>query len=289
VTRGRKILTAVPVGFTRNGDVDLRASRAILRFVAASGVQGGFVIGTTGEFASLDRRERQVLAALSLEELAGLQTVVHVGAPSAYEVLRLLADARDLGATEVAVITPYYLPTTDAAVLRFFQQVSAAADGLSVFIYVFPARTGFAVSDELLATLAGLPNIAGAKVSGEPIALLDRYRSAVPDSFELMTGADIDLGIVAEHGGSGVISGVASAFPEPFLRLVKAAEATHDAAFAAAQAQVDDVVGLIAGDPARMKETLRIRGINAGYCRMALDEPAPEIVAALRRAVRDYA
>jgi 4-hydroxy-tetrahydrodipicolinate synthase len=285
---GRKILTAVPVGFTRNGDVDLRASREILRFVAASGVQGGFAIGTTGEFASLDRRERQVLGAISLEELAGLETVIHVGAPSAYEALRLLADARDLGATRVAVITPYYLPTSDSAVLGFFAAVSAAAEGMSVFVYIFQARTGFAVSDELLAKLANLPNIVGAKVSGDPIERLDAYRSAVPDSFELMTGSDADLGIVPEHGGSGVVSGVASAFPEPFVRLAKAAESNDDTGFAAAQSQIDDVVALISGDPARMKETLRMRGIDAGYSRMALDDPAPDVVAALRRAIREY-
>jgi 4-hydroxy-tetrahydrodipicolinate synthase len=190
----RDILTAVPVAFHDDGSLDLDGSREILRYVAASGNEGAFVLGTTGEFVSLSFEERGQLAALSLQELSdSMRVVVHVGAPSLYEVLRLIEQARELGATEIAVLTPYYLPATDDALRDFFTAVDAASEGLSVFIYVYRKRTGNFVSVELMAELARLPRIVGAKVSEEPLSLIAEYRAVVPDEFLLYTGADAEL------------------------------------------------------------------------------------------------
>jgi 4-hydroxy-tetrahydrodipicolinate synthase len=281
-----KILTAVPVGFTPEGAVDARSSREILRFVAGSGVDGALVIGTTGEFVALDRAERRLLAEIALEEL-GPDTVVHIGAASAFEVLGLLDDARGLGATAVAVITPHFMPLTDAAVFDFFARIADASAGLRVYAYVFEARTGFAVSDELLGRIAALPNLVGAKISGEPVARLDGYRAAVPAAFELWTGSDKDLAVVPEHGGIGVVSGVASAFPEPFLALTRALQSGTEVDRATAQEQVDRVVSLTGGSPALLKEALRLRGIDAGHSRTPFPEITPAVTAELRRAVEE--
>lgn len=285
----RDILTAVPVSFTREGAVDIGGSREILEFVARSGVRGAFVLGTTGEFASLSREERRELVALSLDVLSGMTVVVHVGAPSLYEVLNLIEDAVDAGATTIAVLTPYYLPASDEAVLRFYEGVAEATAGLRVFAYLFEARTGIRVSPELLSRIAALPNIVGAKLSGESLDSVSAFRAAVPDGFELFTGADRDLARAADHGAQGVVSGIASVFPRPFLDLVDALESGDDARIAGAQAAVDDVVDTVIGDPARMKAGLTLQGVNAGFSRMALDEPSEETVANLQRAVDAYA
>ncbi len=285
----RDILTAVPVSFTRDGAVDLDGSREILEFVAASGVGGAFVLGTTGEFASLSREERRELAVLSLDVLSDLTVVVHVGAPSLFEVLNLIDDARAAGAATIAVLTPYYLPASDDAVYRFYEAVSHASNGLRVFVYLFEARTGIRVSPDLLARIADLPNIVGAKLSGESLESVSAFRAAVPADFELFTGADRDLALAADHGAQGVVSGIASVFPGPFLDLVAALESGDAEGIATAQAAVNDVVDTVIGDPARMKAGLAIQGVRAGYSRMALDEPSGETLAELRRAAHAYA
>ena len=285
----RDILTAVPVSFTRDGEVDYDGSREILEFVAASGVNGAFVLGTTGEFASLSREERRKLTALSLEVLSGQTVVVHVGAPSLFQVRQFIADAVEEGATTIAVLTPYYLPASDDAVLRFFEAVSEASAGLRVFVYLFEARTGIRVAPDLLARIAELPNIVGAKLSGESLESVSAYRAAVPENFELFTGADRDLAQTADHGAQGVVSGIASVFPQPFLDLVAALDGGDPAQIEAAQAAVNDVVDTVIGDPARMKAGLALQGVNAGFSRMALDEPSDEVLADLERAVRAYA
>ena len=285
----RDILTAAPVAFHRDGSLDLNGSRQIVDMVANSGVQGAFILGTTGEFPSLSLAERGELTRMSLERLAGLDVVVHVGAASQFEVIALIDQARAIGARRVAVLTPYYFPSSRSALVDFYRGVSAAADGLDVFVYVFAARTSNPIGEDLLEELSMLPNIVGAKVSGEPLEQIQRYRQVVRPDFEIFTGADADLARAADYGAQGVISGVASVFPKPFLELVSALSDGTAARIAAAQRSVDDVVAVIEGDPARIKAGLRLLGIDAGYVRMAIEEPNQAEYAEIERAVAQYA
>ncbi len=286
----RDVLTAVPVAFHEDGSLDLDGSREILRYVAKSGNEGAFILGTTGEFPSLSFEERGQLVALSLTELKEhLRVVVHVGAASLYEVLRLIAQAKELGAKEIAVLTPYYLPTTDTALKDFFAAVSAASDGLYVYIYVYQKRSGNFVSAPLLAELALLPNIVGAKVSEEPRSQIAAYRAVVPEDFILYTGADRELAEAAGYGAQGVVSGISSVLPKPFRALIAAAETGEADVIAQAQINVDEVVAAIAGDMGRMKAAYKALGINGGSTRMAIEAPDAATLAEIERVVGIYA
>jgi len=286
----RDIIPAVPVAFRSDGALDLNGSRAILRYVAASGNEGAFVLGTTGEFPALTVAERGLLTAMSIEELAPImRVIVHVGAPSLSEVLALVAQAREAGSTEIAVITPYYLPASDAAMLEFFTAVSAASEGLDVYVYAFRNRTGNFVRAELMAELAKLPNLVGAKVSEEPLEQIAAYRAVVPEDFTLYTGADRDLGKTADFGAQGVVSGISSVFPKPFRALAAAAASGEAAAIEDAQRAVDDVADTVKGDIGRIKAAYALMGIDGGVPRMALDKPSDDVIAELERVVALYA
>ncbi len=280
------IITATPTAFHADGSLDLEGSRAIFDFVARSGNEGAFVLGTTGEFPSLSTQERAELARVAVETLAGtMRVVVHVGASSAYEVLQHVEAARAAGAREVAVLTPYYLPATDAALLDFFTTVARACDGLDVFVYAYARRTGNAVSADLMGRLAQLPNIVGAKVSEEPMEQLAAYRAVVPDEFVVYTGADRDILRVGEVGAQGVVSGVSSVLPRPFRAAAALAGSGDAPALAQAQADVDEVCDAVGGDMARMKEAYRLLGVPAGRPRMALELPDEAGREAVARAV----
>ncbi|MET4580674.1 4-hydroxy-tetrahydrodipicolinate synthase [Conyzicola nivalis] len=287
--RTREILTAVPVAFHENGDLDLDGSREILRYVAASGNEGAFVLGTTGEFPSLTFEERTALVAASIEELSPhMRVVVHVGAASTHEALRLVAQAREAGAKEIAVLTPYYLKATDKALLDYFTAVANAAGGLDVFIYVFRAVSGNFISNELMATLATLPNVVGAKVSDEPLEQIRAYRDVVPEDFLIYTGSDRDLGRAADYGAQGVISGVSSVLPKPFRALAAAHDSGDAAEIENAQRSVDEVVDAIAGNMGRMKAAYALLGVRGGTTRMAIEAPSDEALAEIERVVALY-
>ncbi|WP_323014688.1 dihydrodipicolinate synthase family protein [Devosia sp.] len=266
------ILTAIPVAFSEDGSVSIEGNTAILRKCAQSGVDGAFVLGTTGEFPSLSEDERRALTRLSLDVLSNKRVVVHVGAASIYEVERLIALARAEGAKEVAAITPYFLPATDDALKQFYARISEVSDGLGVFVYIFKDRTGVTVSPQLMAELAKLPNIVGVKISGESLETVGEYRKLLPPDFLVLTGSDREIGRLDQVGANGVISGIASVYPEPFVSMAEAvANGVTDRA--SLQEDVNATVDGLLGDIERLKTGLRLQGIPAGHARMAVGRP----------------
>lgn len=283
------ILTAIPTAFRSDGSLDVDGSRAIFRFVGQSGNEGAFVLGTTGEFPAVDAAEFSSLVEAAAEELADrMRVIVHVGRPSAFEAVRLTRIARDLGVTEFAALTPYYLRSSDDAIFDYFQAVSDAVGDGRLYVYIYPARSGNPVTPELLVRLAQLPNIVGAKISELSLEDIAAYRAVVPDDFDLYTGADRDLIAAVDAGAQGVVSGVSSVTPKPFRALAYAGRSGDAAAIAAAQADVDEVVSLIGGDMARMKEGYRVLGVTDTHCRMAIAEPTDAQRADVRRVVEKH-
>lgn len=285
----RDIVTAIPTSFRADGTLDVDGSRDIFRYVARSGNEGGFVLGTTGEFPAVDDDEFATLVELAVTELSpAMRVIVHVGQPSAYEAVRRVRVARGLGATEFAALTPYYLPATEEAVYDYFAQVADAVGDGSLYVYVYPKRSGISVSPELLARLAQLPSVVGAKVSELSLEELAAYRGVVPDEFVLYTGADRELVAAGDAGAQGVVSGVSSVLPGPFRALARAADSGDAGVLARAQAAVDDVVSVIGGDMARMKAAYRHMGVADGVCRMALTPPDDAAIAEIERVVAAY-
>lgn len=286
--RSHDIITAVPLAFDDSGAVDLEGSRAILDYVAGSGVQGALVLGTTGEFPALSIEERNTVAALAVETLGHLRVIVHVGAASRFEVSQLIAGARAAGAREIAVLTPYYLPAPPEEVYDFFSAVVAEAAGLDVYVYMFEARTGIPVDEELTVRLAELPGVVGVKVSGESLDRISTYRSRLADDFVIYTGADGDFARAGQAGADGVISGVASVFAQPFTAMRQALLAGDDDAVARVQQDIDEVVAAVDGSPARMRAVHRLAGRPVGGKRMPIPEPDAATLSRLERGIAQH-
>ena len=285
----RDIVTAIPTSFRADGSLDVEGTRSIFRYVAKSGNEGAFVLGTTGEFPAIDDAEFETIVGIALEELsAAMRVIVHVGQPSAFEAVRRVKLARALGAREFAALTPYYLPSKEDALFEYFRDVAEAVGDGELYVYIYPARSGNSVSPELLARLAELPSVIGAKISELSLDDIAAYRAAVPADFILYTGADKDLVAAGEVGAQGVVSGVSSVTPAPFRALAAAADGGDADALAQAQAVVDDVCAVIGGDMARMKAAYRILGVADGTCRMALTAPDDAAIAELDRVLAAY-
>ena len=285
----RDIVTAIPTSFRVDGSLDVEGTRSIFRYVAKSGNEGAFVLGTTGEFPAIDDAEFETIVGIALEELsAAMRVIVHVGQPSAFEAVRRVKLARALGAREFAALTPYYLPSKEDALFEYFRDVAEAVGDGELYVYIYPARSGNSVSPALLARLAELPSVIGAKISELSLDDIAAYRAAVPADFILYTGADKDLVAAGEVGAQGVVSGVSSVTPGPFRALVAAADGGDADVLAQAQAVVDDVCTVIGGDMARMKAAYRILGVADGTCRMALTAPDDAAIAELDRVLAAY-
>ena len=210
-----RLISAVPVPFLADGALDEKGLEPLYGFLADAGVDGVFVSGTTGEFPALDDAERDVVLTEALAVLGPERVYAHVGAASARQAERLAARAVALGATNLAAITPYYLPAGPQALVDHYRRIAAAIDDARLFVYLYPARTTTTVTPEQLAELADIPEVAGVKISGEPTDRVVEYLRAVPAGFAVYSGNDVTFAAVVRAGAAGAVSGVSSAFPGP--------------------------------------------------------------------------
>jgi 4-hydroxy-tetrahydrodipicolinate synthase len=282
------LVSAVPVPFAANGDLDVNGQKTLLRHLKDAGIGGVFIAGTTGEFTALDDDERAIVLSAALEVYGADAVYMHVGAAAARQAESLTAQAVALGARRLAAITPFYLPAGPAALIDYYRRLDAVAGDAQIYVYLFAARTGSVVTPDQLAELAAIPSISGAKISGESNSTVLEYVRAVPDDFEVYSGNDIDFGEFIRAGGTGAVSGVSSVFPRPFLDLADALDGGDDHAAASAQERVKQAVAAANGaDIALLKAGLSLQGLPAGPPRVAIDQPSPAQLEAMRTAVQE--
>ncbi len=281
------LVSAVPTPFTGDGGLDRAGLVPYYRFLDAAGVDGVFTAGTTGEFVGLDADERDAVLTEALEVFGPERVYHHVGAATTRQTEELTRRAVALGARNLAAITPYYLPAGPRALVEHYRRVGDAAGDARVFVYLYAVRTTTTVTPDQLAELAAIPSVVGAKISGEPASRVAEFLDAAPDGFEVLSGNDVTFGDVVGAGAAGVVSGVSSAFPGPFVALADALRRGDAHAAAAAQDRVKKAVEAIGGSIAAMKAVLAIRGLAGGPTRVALDPPTPAQLEALRVAVAE--
>jgi len=282
------LLSAVPVPFVANGDLDVKGQQALLHHLKDTGIGGVFISGTTGEFTALENDERAVVLSAALEVYGPDAVYTHVGAAAARQAESLTAQAVALGARNLAAITPFYMPAGPATLLDYYRRLAAVAGNARIYVYLYAARTGSTVTPDQLAELATIPSVAGAKISGEPNSAVLQYVQAVPADFEVYSGNDVEFGDFVRAGGTGGVSGVSSVFPQPFLDLADALHRSDDQAASVAHDRVKQAVDAVNGaDIALLKAGLSLQGLPAGPTRVALDQPTPAQLETLRTAVRD--
>jgi 4-hydroxy-tetrahydrodipicolinate synthase len=279
------LIMAAVTPFTDSGDLDLPAARRLYELAAAT-TGSVLVAGTTGEFPALDDGERLALFEAALDRAGPGHVIAHVGAADSRHARRLAASAVSAGATRLAAITPYYLPASTGEIIAYYSEIAAAVPGAELYAYVYPERTGVDVTPQQLADVAAAAGLAGAKLSGTAGARVREYVRALPAGFRAYTGADGHVALAAEAGATGVISGVSTAFPEVFVRLVGALAAGDAEQAAAAQADVERIVA--AGrDIGHFKHALALRGVTGPAGRMTVGTVDAADAAAVADLVRD--
>lgn len=274
-TTAPSLVTAVPTPFRANGDLDLAGTRELFAALAEQPIDAAFVAGTTGEFTTLDDVERLAVIEEAITAFGPDRAYVHVGAAHPRQAVQLTAGAVGAGAQKVAAITPYYFPAPVEATVEYFRQLVQTAGDAEVYAYLFAARTTTLFPWDKLPLLAEV-GVTGVKISGESDESVAKYLSHAPEDFVVLSGNDIAFADFIADGGAGIISGVSSVFPQPFIRL-RDALATGDRE--AAQSYRADIVRTVelvrAGSIAHLKAGLELRGLPAGPVRASV-EAIPE-------------
>lgn len=210
------IFPPVPTPFAADGAIAHdRLAENIARWCATP-VAGLVVLGTNGEFAYLDDREK--LDVLRTARAAIPRTrlfIAGTGCESTRATLQLTEQAAAIGADMIVVITPnYFKARMDAAAMRRHYLQIAERSPVPVTIYNMPANTGVDLAAETVIELAQHPNIVGIKDSSGNLAKLGEIIRAAPPHFQVLAGSASFLYAAMVLGAVGGVAALANIAPE---------------------------------------------------------------------------
>ena len=127
----------VPIAWTEADTFDEKTYREDIARCCEAGVPGVYTGGTTGEFYALEFEEFRAVTDTTIAEChdAGKPAMIGCTATFTGGVIRRARYAQERGADAIQVALPFWLEVPDQEVVRFFEEISAAVDGMPITIY----------------------------------------------------------------------------------------------------------------------------------------------------------
>jgi len=224
-TRYRGIIPPVITPRTESGLIDLESLQRVTSHLLDGGVDGLFILGSSGEVPYLTHEERDLVASTVIEANNGRVPVL-AGA-NEQTTARVVAEAgrlADLGVDALVVTAPFYALSNQVEVGTHFRTIKERID-LPVFAYDVPVRTHVKLSVDVVRELAGDGVLAGVKdSSGDDAAfrLLTLATENLPE-FRVFTGHEVVVDGALLGGAHGAVPGLANVDPAGYGRLYAAA------------------------------------------------------------------
>ncbi len=253
--------------------VDLASLERLVTRSIASGVDGLFPLGTTGESPTLGEDEARSVIERTLEVAAGRVPVyVGLGGNATAKVVKALERLQRLPFDGIVSVCPYYNRPGQEGLIEHFRSIAAATDR-SVLIYNITYRTAVNLSNDALLELAKVPNIVGVKDSSGSLAQSLDLIARKPSDFSVLTGEDALYFTMLANGADGGILAASHLMTERFVE-VGACMAANDIVRArAAWASLAGFVPLLFAEanPMPIKHCLWRQGVIASpECRLPL-------------------
>ena len=196
-----------------NGEIDKSSFRCLIERQIAGGVSAIVVGGTTGECATLDDREREMLYRLAIEVADGrVKIILGTGTNDTRVAVSHTRLAESLGADAVLTVTPYYNKGTEDGIVRHYESI-ASATSLPVILYNVPSRTGVNLSFPVLQRLCEIDNIVALKEASDSLDRLVDLVATFRDRLTIYSGNDTQLFATLALGGGGIISVLSNLLP----------------------------------------------------------------------------
>ncbi len=173
-----RVLTAMVTPMRGDGTIDLAGAAALADRLVDEGNDGLVVSGTTGEAPTTSREEKRDLLRSVVDAVGDRAHVLAgVGTNDTAASVELARDAAQAGATGLLVVTPYYSRPSDAGILAHTEAVASSTE-LPVMLYDIPARTGAALSHQVLLASSAHPQVVAVKDAKDDLVATGRLRAA---------------------------------------------------------------------------------------------------------------
>ena len=198
-----------------NADVLARLCDDLIK----AGVHGLTPLGSTGEFAYLDRDQRSRVVATAIEAAARrVPVVAGVASTATADAVAQARHYQALGADAILAICEAYFPLRDAQVEAYFSAIADAVD-IPVVLYTNPNFQRSDLTLEVIARLAAHPRIRYIKDASTNTGRLLSIINRCGDRLKVFSASAHIPAAVMLIGGVGWMAGPACIVPRESVKL----------------------------------------------------------------------
>lgn len=216
--------TALVTPFHEDGSIDFDALDRLLQFQIESGVDALIPCGSTGESATLSRKEKLQVIEFVVKKADGkVPVIAGTGSNNTHDTIALTKEAATLGIAGALIVCPYYNKPTQDGIFSHYAAIADAVD-IPIVLYNVPGRTAVNMTAETQLRLAEEIDtvVATKEASGNLEQVMAIIRNA-PSEFVVFSGDDSLTLPIISIGGKGVISVLSNYAPKDFGEAVRAA------------------------------------------------------------------
>ena len=268
------VFVAMYSTYDDEGNISRERAKGLTRYYIEKGVKGLYVDGSSGEGVLQSEEERKAVLEAVMEEARGkLTIIVHIGANSTPESVRLAKHAEELGVDAVSSIPCVYYGFSPKAVKQHWEAMIDATD-LPFIIYHIPQTTRFNLPITLFKEMAAMDKVIGIKCSSESTFELQQFKyigeQVKNGEFIVFNGPDEQFIAGRMIGADSGIGGTYGVMPELFLKLDEFMKNREFEKARSLQNEVNEIIKMLLGGPSLYgvaKYVLHLRGVETGQPR----------------------
>ncbi|MCL4747457.1 MAG: dihydrodipicolinate synthase family protein [Burkholderiaceae bacterium] len=209
------------------GRVDEAVLTRLVEDLIAAGVHGLTPLGSTGEFAYLDREQRARVVEVVVAAARGrVPVIAGVGSTSTRDAIAQVRSCAAAGADGILAILEAYFPIAESGVVDYFGAIAAETD-LPVVLYTNPQFQRSDLSVAAIERLARIDNIGYLKDASSDTGRLLTILNAVGDRIRIFSASAHIPACVMMIGGVGWMAGPACVVPRASVQLYDLCRAGH--------------------------------------------------------------
>lgn len=284
------IYSALLIPFDEKGEVKEDGLRQVIEHnLNVCGVDGLYVNGSSGENFLLNTAQKKQIFKF-VKEVVGdrAKLIAQVGSLDLNEAVELAKYATELGYDSLSAVTPFYYPLSFKEVKDYYETIINATDN-SMILYYIPTLTGVKISLEQFSELLDNEKVIGVKYTAADFYQLERFRRRFPDKL-IWSGFDEMLVQAAISGVDGAIGSTYNVNGKTSKKIFELAKEGKVEEAYELQHKANDVIEKVLelGLYQTLKEILKVKGIDAGYCKKPMKVFDPEKLPEVEKLVKDY-
>lgn len=285
--------------FNADESINFNGIRECTEYLVQNGVNGIIPSGSTGEMIALTNEEQISVNREAVKAAAGrIKVVCSTAAYRTKDAVKMSVAAEADGADGVMVVTPWYMAPNENELYGHYAAIRKAIK-IPIMLYHNPYYSTCLLSDEFMAKLYNDGLIDAVKERQADVYRQQDLRYLTDDGFGIFYGYDICPVESLSCWADGWVCGTGNLFPQENTEVYKLAKARKmEEAMKAHFEKVRPYLPLFTKTTAEgmptpwlqiIKEGLKLRGVDAGFCRKPVISELPaDVMAMLKSVLKEY-